>query len=77
MDNINNTIILFTISPSPFRQRRPSTCSEVFMMVEYRPQKLQAVFWPGRGPNMVDVDLFMTLVDGLGVMRSHVVCGLL
>ncbi len=75
--NINNTLLLFTISPSPFRQHRPSTCSEVLMMVEYRPGKLQPVFWLGGGPNMVDVDFFMGLVDGFGVMQSHVVCGLL
>ncbi len=42
------------------------------MMVEYRPGKLQPVFWLGGGPNMVDVDSFMALVDGFGVMRSHV-----
>ncbi len=47
------------------------------MMVEYRPGKFQAVFRPGGGPNMVDVDLFMALLDGFGVIRSHLVCGLL
>jgi hypothetical protein len=77
MHNINNTLLLFTISPSPFHQHQPSTRSEVFMMVEYRPGKLQPVFWPGGGPNMVDVDSFMVSVDGFGVMQSHVVCGLL
>jgi hypothetical protein len=77
MHNINNTLLSFTISPSPFRQHRPLILSEVFMMVEFRPGKLQPVFWLGRGPNMVDVNLLMALVDGFGVMRSHVVCGLL
>jgi hypothetical protein len=77
MHNINNTLLFFNISPSPFRRHRPLTRSEVFMMVEYRPGKLQPVFQPGRGPNMVDVDSFMALVDRFGVMQSHVVCGLL
>jgi hypothetical protein len=77
MHNINNTLLSFTISSLPFRQHQSLTHSEVFMMVEYRPGKLRPVFWPGGGPNMVDVDLFMALVDGFGVMRSHVVCGLL
>jgi hypothetical protein len=77
MHNINDTLLLFTISPLPFCRHRPSTRSEVFMMVEYRPRKLQPVFWPDGGPNMGDVDSFMALVDGFGVMWSHVVCGLL
>jgi hypothetical protein len=75
--NINNTLLLFTVSSSLFHLHRLSTRSEEFMMVEYRPGKLQPVFWLGGGPNMVDVDSFMALVDGFGVMQSHVVCGLL
>jgi hypothetical protein len=77
MHDICNTSLSFTMSPLPFCQHQPSTHSEVFMMVEYRPGKLRPVFWPGGGPNMVDVDSFMALVDGFGVMQSHVVCGLL
>jgi hypothetical protein len=77
MHNINNNLLLFTIPPSPFCWHQPSTRSEMFMMVEYRPGKLQPVFWPGGGPNMVDADSFKPLVDGFGVMQSHVVYGLL